>query len=79
MNDIKWYNDREAEIVYQLTKEKLSKFVADMYPNHELSHMGINRDYDTEEVVIKLHLNPIGRIKVVGSEPWDDETHKRLK
>lgn len=63
---ITWYNDRESKIAYDLIKKHLETMVATMFPGHELSHVGINRNFESEEVIIKLHLNQIGKIKVQG-------------
>jgi hypothetical protein len=77
MIDIKWYNDQTAKIAYDQMRSKLDPLVVEMFPEYELSHFGINRNNDTEEVIIKLHLNKLGTVKVVGTEPWNDYT--RLK
>lgn len=37
-------------------------------PTYELSHVGVNKNDDSGEVILKLHLNPIGRIRVA-SDP----------
>ena len=77
MKDIKWYSDQTAEHAYRVTKARLEPVVADLFPDYELSHLGVNRNHDTEEVVIKLHLNKIGQVRVVRSEPWPDD-HPRI-
>lgn len=69
MKDIKWYSDQSAEHAYRMTKARLEPVVADLFPDYELSHLGVNRNHDTEEVVIKLHL--------IRSEPWPDD-HPRI-
>jgi hypothetical protein len=61
----KWYADESAKRFHQLLSEELRHIIANVCPGHELSHVGIFRDNCTEEVVLKLHLNPLGRITVV--------------
>lgn len=78
MKDIKWYSDQSAKIAYDRMRDALDPIVVKMFPEYELSHCGFNRDNDTEEVIIKLHLNKLGRVKVVATEPWNED-HKRLK
>lgn len=75
--DVKWYNDNSAKIAYQLMQSELDPLVAKMFPEYELSHFGVNRNNETEEVVIKLHLNKLGRVRVVSTEP--DVDYRMLK
>ncbi len=60
-----WYSDQAAYQVHALIKTELNNMVAAVFPGHELSHIGINRNDFTEEVVIRLHLNPFGSVRVV--------------
>ena len=62
---MKWFADETARIAHLRAQELLKPFVAELCPGHELSHMGINRNDVTEEVVLILHLNPLGRVKVM--------------
>ena len=39
--------------------------IENVFPEYELSHFGVKRDDNTEEVVIKLHLNKLGQVRVV--------------
>lgn len=78
MKNTTWYNDQSAKIAYDNMRSKLDPFVIEMFPEYELSHVGFNRDFDTEEITIKLHLNKLGRVKVVATEPWNED-YKRLK
>ena len=73
-----WYNDQSAQIAHARMQKALDPIVVEMFPEYELSHFGINRNHDTEEVVIKLHLNKIGCIRVVPDDRVSTE-HKRLK
>jgi hypothetical protein len=75
--DVKWYNDNSAKIAYQLMLSELDPLVAKMFPEYELSHFGVNRNDYTEEVVIKLHLNKLGTVRVVSTEP--DVEYRMLK
>ncbi len=61
----RWYTDQAARAAHLRAQELLAAFVAEMCPRHELSHMGINRSDDTNEVQIRLHLFPIGSARVV--------------
>lgn len=61
----KWFTDEAARRTHLRAQELLSRFVAEMCPGYELSHMGINRNNETNEVQIRLHLNPIGSVRVV--------------
>ena len=73
----KYYNDQHSQMVYYKIKDMVEPAMVELFPNYELSHMGINRNETTEEVVIRLHLNQIGSVKVTGSEPWQED-YKRL-
>lgn len=61
----KWFNDEVAQRVHAHTAKLLEGVIAELCPGYELSHMGVNRNDTTEEVVLKLHLNPIGSVRVV--------------
>jgi hypothetical protein len=63
-NNIKWYNDTAAKYAYENLKASVEPIVRKNFPEHELSHVGVLRNPDTDEVVIKLHINPLGRIRV---------------
>ena len=65
MNSIKFYSDQAAFIAHQRVKAELQHMVDALFPNLELSHIGINRNDMTEAVEIRLHLNPIGSVRVV--------------
>ena len=65
MSKFQWYNDESAKRAHHVLSEHLKPMIADVFPDYELSHFGIKRDDITEEVVIKLHLNPLGRVRVV--------------
>ena len=71
MMDIKWYNDQAAEYAYRATKARLEPVIVDLFPNYELSHFGINRNENTEEIIIKLHLNQLGQVRVVRTDQDD--------
>lgn len=62
---MKWYSDTNAEMLHKVIKERIEPQLYDLLPNHELSHLGISRSDFTEEVIIKLHFNPLGIVKVV--------------
>lgn len=66
-----WYTDDEARIAHEAMKKQLGPFVAEMFPGYELSHTGFNRDFNTEEITIKLHLNQIGSVKVRADDQPD--------
>ena len=63
---ITWYADRSAQVAHIAMRDELKQFVAQMFPQYELSHSGFNRNEITGEVIVNLHLNPIGRVKVAG-------------
>lgn len=73
-----WYNDESARIAHARMEAALDPIVANMFPEYELSHFGVNRNYDTEEVIIKLHLNKIGHVRVIPDNQIATK-HKRLK
>jgi hypothetical protein len=64
---IKWYTDASAKEQHARIAEHLRPMIAQFLgPGYELSHLGINKNDTTGEVVLRLHLNPIGRISVAG-------------
>lgn len=65
---MRWYTDHTARIAHAKLREALKPFVNEMFPAYELSHAGINRNENTHEVIIRLHLNPIGKVTVL-SDP----------
>lgn len=72
MSKFQWYNDQAAERAHRVVGEHLKPLIENVFPEYELSHFGIKRDYNTEEVVIKLHLNKLGQVRVV-------EDHKEIQ
>jgi hypothetical protein len=65
-----WY-DEYANLKHAQMAHALEPFITELFPGYELSHAGFSRDFITEEVVIKLHLNQKGRI-TVSPEPKSD-------
>lgn len=65
---IKWYTDRAAQVAHAQLRQKLEPFVTECFPAAELSHVGIHRNDESGEIIIKLHLNKIGRVSV-SSDP----------
>jgi hypothetical protein len=66
MNESKrWFADEHAKRVHGELHAALRPIIAQLCPGHELSHFGINRDFVTDEVRLVLHLNPLGRVRVV--------------
>lgn len=60
-----WYSDNSAKLVYSELKIALADFQANTMPNYELSHVGITEpNFDSEEIVIMLHFNKKGLIKI---------------
>lgn len=61
----RWFTDNSANRVYQELKNALADFQLNTMPDYELSHVGIKEpDFDREEIVIKLHFNKKGLVKV---------------
>ena len=65
MSKFQWYNDESAKRAHHVVSEHLKPLIQNVFPEYELSHMGIKQNHDTEEVVIKLHLNKLGQVRVV--------------
>lgn len=64
-----WFADAYAQEQHRRMAEHLKPTIAGLLgPGYELSHLGVNKDPMTGEVVLRLHLNPIGRV-VVKSDP----------
>ena len=64
-----WYSDSYAQAQHASIAAHLKPLIVDMLgPLYELSHVGINKNPDTGEVILRLHLNPLGRIRVA-SDP----------
>ena len=53
-----WYTDEYAKAVHEKIKTQLAGAFAEITPGYELSHIGVNRDFATDEVRIVLHLQP---------------------
>lgn len=72
---ITWYGDETARIAYERARYLLDRPLAELFPGLVLNHMGVHRNelYDgpdderAGEVVIKLHLRPIGTARVSGA------------
>lgn len=63
----RWFNDSFAREQHRQMAEHLKPTIAGLLgPGYELSHVGINKDQMTGEVVLRLHLNPIGRVVCKG-------------
>jgi hypothetical protein len=62
---MKWFSDSFAQDQHRRMAEHLKPLIVQLLgPTYELSHVGINKNEFTGEVILKLHLNPIGRIQV---------------
>ena len=55
-----WYTDNSAKQVHEAVEKAIKPMCEQLMPNHLFTHMGINRNEITDEIVIKLHLPPIG-------------------
>lgn len=66
---MKWYTDSTARATHLRLQQELSLFIANCFPNYELTHTGFNQDFNSGEVVVKLHLNPKGKVKCSAYEP----------
>lgn len=66
---ITWYTDQSATMTHAMAKELLSKFVEELCPGHSLSHLGINRDVDTNNVELRLHLVPSNLAQGIAAPP----------
>jgi hypothetical protein len=75
MMTARWFNDRHAERTHAAMHKALKEVIEKLCPGHELSHFGINRNDETEEVQIRLHLNPLGRVRVMPNDR--DRVHDR--
>ena len=70
-----WYTDQSARDAHALAAKAIKPVVQQLLgPTYELSHIGINKNEENGEVVLKLHLNPIGKVRIA-SDPlqirWD--------
>lgn len=75
---IEWYSDRSAMVLHQVFVDRLRSIMTEMTPDHELSHLGVHRNPVTDEVILKLHLNPTGRVRVNPNQPPPDQDNARL-
>lgn len=72
----KWWTDATARMQHRQIADHIKPMVASLLgPGYELSHLGINKDEVTGEVLLRLHLNPIGRVRVA-SDPLRIERDK---
>ena len=76
--NIKWYTDEAAKRTHAAIEAAIKPICEQMMPNHLFTHMGINRDDITNEIVIKLHLRPIGEARQI-NERLNRGTLGRLK
>lgn len=60
MIDTKWYTDQTAKHTFQQFEQHIKPMCERLIPSHAFTHMGINRNDLTNEVVIRIHLRPIG-------------------
>lgn len=51
------YDDEMSNRIFYALREHLQPLLNDMLPNHLLTHVGFNRDFDTDNIIIKLHLD----------------------
>jgi hypothetical protein len=57
---IKWFTDQYAKQKHRELEAFLKPMAEQMFPNHLFTHSGFNRNENTDEITIKLHLRPIG-------------------
>jgi hypothetical protein len=60
-----WHRDEASNSAYKAMEDALQPLLGKVMPSHLLTHFGINRDFNTDEVIIKLHLRPLGQAKVI--------------
>lgn len=60
---VKFYTDPSAARVHAKLRADLEPFCLKNFPNYELSHAGFNENEVTGEIQLRLHLNPIGKVK----------------
>lgn len=69
MYKVRWFADASAYEQHAKIASHLKPIIAKLLgPGYELSHLGVNKNDATGEVVLKLHLNPVGRIQLT-SDP----------
>jgi hypothetical protein len=59
-----WFSDRSAQQFHAVLSQELAGIIGRLCPGHELSHCGIHRNEETNEIQLRLHLNPIGKVRV---------------
>lgn len=65
--NVRWFSDDYARQQYEQIRRHLEPLVCRFLgPGYELSHLGVNRDEASGEVVLRLHLNPVGRVRCAG-------------
>lgn len=64
-----WYADGAARATHAAFQAGMANMLSQLMPGYELSHMGVERrpqrdPGERDEVLLTLHLNPIGAMKV---------------
>lgn len=60
MIDPKWYADEAAKRTHERVESFVKPMCAQMIPSHLFTHLGIHRNENTNEVILKIHLRPVG-------------------
>ena len=74
--NVKWYTDNAAKLVHQKVEACIKDMCAEMFRDHLFTHLGINRNEFTNEIVLKIHLRPIGEAVFVRERFEDMDTLK---
>lgn len=57
--NIQWHDDVYSRAVFSRMQELLSSFIELNFPKYSLFTVGVSRDDEKEEVIIKLHLRKL--------------------
>lgn len=76
MSDMKWYNDQSAKRTHERVESFVKPMCAQMLPSHLFAHLGIHMNDITNEVILRIHLRPVGEAVFIRERFKDMDTLK---
>ena len=55
----KWQTDESSNQMYDDARRLLTPVIESMFPSHELSVIGVNRDFMTDDILMTLRIQRI--------------------
>lgn len=74
--DRKFYEDAMRSAAFSKARALLVPALDKLFPGEHirLERIGLRRDFNTEEIELRLHIRPLASARVVGDNEWQEFT-----